>query len=131
MEFKITYEIKGEHRKKLVEYISDHLNTISKHLIVPTCAYEIRELTVDCGGAIIINNTITPSEVEAMVNELEAAGFIPTNYGENAFDGIEISMPREMFTDKVLESFHRIVLAKGNVIAKAIGSMDLRIIKTM
>lgn len=129
MEFKITYEIKGQRRKELVEAISDHLNTVPKYLSVPTCAYEIGCLTVDREGAIIINNTMTPAEVDTMVSELETKGFIPTNYGENAFDGIEVSMPREMFTDKALENLHKIVLAKGELIAKAIGSMDLRIIE--
>ena len=44
MEFKITYEIKGQRRKELVQAISDYLNTIPKYLSVPTCAYEIGEL---------------------------------------------------------------------------------------
>lgn len=47
MEFKITYEIKGQLRKELVQAISDYLKTIPKYLSVPTCAYEIGELTVD------------------------------------------------------------------------------------
>ena len=41
MEFKITYEIKGQRRKELVQAISDYLSTIPKYLSVPTCAYEI------------------------------------------------------------------------------------------
>lgn len=129
MKFKITYEIKGQRRKELVQAISDYLNTIPKYLSVPTCAYEIGELTVDREGAVIIKDTMTPAEVDTMVRDLEAQGFLPTNYGENAFDGIEISMPREMFTDKAIENLHKIVLAKGELIAKAIGSMDLRIIE--
>jgi L-ascorbate metabolism protein UlaG (beta-lactamase superfamily) len=104
MEFKITYEIKGQRRKELVQAISDYLNTIPKYLSVPTCAYEIGELTVDREGAVIINDTMTPAEVDTMVTELEAQGFLPTNYGENAFDGIEVSMPREMFADKAIEN---------------------------
>ena len=72
---------------------------------------------------------MTPAEVDTMVTELETQGFLPTNYGENAFDGIEVAMPREMFTDKALENLHKIVHAKGELIAKAIGSMDLRIIE--
>ena len=54
---------------------------------------------------------------------------MPTNYGENAFDGIEVAMPREMFTDKSLENLHKIVNAKGELISKAIGTLDLRIIE--
>ena len=119
MEFKITYEIKGQRRKELVQAISDYLNTIPKYLSVPTCAYEIGELTVDREGAVITKDTMTPAEVDNMVRDLEAQGFLPTNYGENAFDGIEVSMPREMFPDKAIENLHKIVLAKGELIAKA------------
>ncbi len=93
MEFKITYEIKGQRRKELVQAISDYLNTIPKYLSVPTCAYEIGELTIDREGAVIIKDTMTPAEVDTMVRDLEAQGFLPTNYGENAFDGIKVSMP--------------------------------------
>lgn len=129
MEFKITYEIKGQRRKELVQAISDYLNTIPKYLSVPSCAYEIGSLLVDREGAVIINDTMTPAEVDKMVMELEAKGFLPTNYGENAFDGLEVAMPREMFTDKALENLRKIVLAKGELIARAIGLMDLRIIE--
>lgn len=47
---------------------------------------------------------MTPAEVDKMVIELEEKGFLDTNYGENAFDGLEIAMPMEMFTDKALEN---------------------------
>lgn len=129
MEFKITYEVKGQRRKELVQAICEFLNTIPKYKGVPTCAYEIGGLVVDREGAVILNDSMTPAEVDKMVTELEAQGFQPTNYGENAFDGIEVAMPREMFTDKAIENLHKIVNAKGELISKAIGTMDLRIIE--
>lgn len=129
MEFKITYEVKGQRRKELVQAISEFLNTIPKYKGVPSCAYEIGELLVDREGAVILNDSMTPAEVDQMVTELEAQGFQPTNYGENAFDGIEVAMPRDMFTDKAIENLHKIINAKGELISKAIGTMDLRIIE--
>lgn len=129
MEFKITYEVKGQRRKELVQAISEFLNTIPKYLGVPTCAYEIGDLVVDREGAVILNNSMTPAEVDKMVTVLEEQGFMPTNYGENAFDGIEVAMPRDMFTEKAIENLHKIVNAKGELISKAIGTMDLRIIE--
>ncbi|WP_075981578.1 hypothetical protein [Bacillus massilinigeriensis] len=129
MEFKITYEVKGQRRKELVQAISEFLNTIPKYKGVPTCAYEIGDLVVDREGAVILNDSMTPAEVDHMVTVLEEQGFQPTNYGENAFDGIEVAMPREMFTDKAIENLHKIVNAKGELISKAIGTMDLRIIE--
>lgn len=129
MEFKITYEVKGQRRKELVQAISESLNTIPKYKGVPTCAYEIGGLVVDREGAVILNDSMTPAEVDKMVTELEAQGFQSTNYGENAFDGIEVAMPRDMFTDKAIKNLHKIVNAKGELISKAIGTVDLRIIE--
>ncbi len=71
MEFKITYEVKGQRRKELVQSISEFLNTIPKYLGVPTCAYEIGDLVVDREGAVILNDSMTPAEVDRMVTVLE------------------------------------------------------------
>jgi hypothetical protein len=38
-------------------------------------------------------------------------------------------MPRDMFTDKALDNLRKIVNAKGELIGKAIGNVDLRIIE--
>ncbi|NMA68001.1 MAG: virulence protein [Desulfitobacterium sp.] len=129
MESKITYELKGKRRKELVKAIGELLGKKAIYGGVPTFAYEIGEIVVDREGSVIINDSMTPVEVDSMVRDLETKGFLPINYEENAFDGIEVSMPREMLTDKALENLHKIVNAKGELIAKAIGSMDLRIIE--
>lgn len=103
MEFKITYEIKGRQRRELAQAISEVLNTVPKYKSVPTYAYEIEKLVLDGEGSIIINDSMTPTEIDHMVTILEEKGFIPTNYGEKAFDGVEVSMSREQFTDKELD----------------------------
>lgn len=130
MERKLTYEIKGAPRRELAQVISEVLNTIAVYKSVPTCAYEIGELTLDREGSIILPDSMTPSEIDDLVISLKEIGFIPTNYGEDAFDGLEVAMPRDMFTDKALENLRKIVNAKGELIGKAIGTMDLRIIET-
>ncbi len=38
-------------------------------------------------------------------------------------------MPRDMFTDKALDNLRKIVNAKGELIGKAIGNVDLKIIE--
>ncbi len=129
MEMKITYEVKGTPRKELVQAISEIMNTIAIYKSVPTCAYEIGELVVDKEGSLLINESMTPAEIHSLVAKLEEKGFIPTNYGENAFDGFEVAMPREMFSDRALENLHKIVIAKGELIGKAISTFDLRIIE--
>lgn len=129
MERKITYEIKGQQRRELVQAISEVLNTVAKYRSVPTCAYEIGDLVLDREGSLILSDIMAPAEIDRLVKALEEKGFMATNYGENAFDGVEVSMPREMFTDKALENLRKIVEAKGELIGKAIGTLDLRIIE--
>lgn len=129
MERKITYELKGQQRRELVQAISEVLNTVAKYRSVPTCAYEIGDLVLDREGSIILSDSMAPAEIDRLVKALEGKGFRATNYGDNAFDGVEVSMPREMFTDKALENLRKIVEAKGELMGKAIGTLDLRIIE--
>ena len=129
MEHKITYEMKGVPRKELAKAIGEAVNATSVYKGVPSCAYEIGDLILDRGGSIILGDTMTPVEVDSLVRKLEEKGFISTNYRENAFDGYEVAMPRDMFTDKALDNLRKIVNAKGELIGKAIGNVDLRIIE--
>ena len=129
MEHKITYEMKGVPRKKLAQAISEVLNITPVYKGVPTCAYEIGDLVIDREGSIVLNESMSTAEIDNLVTKLKEKGFISTNYGENAFDGFEVAMPRDMFTDKALDNLRKIVNAKGELIGKAIGTQDLRIIK--
>lgn len=129
MEHKITCEMKGVSRKELAQAIGEVLNIDSVYKGVPSCAYEIGDLILDREGSIILPNTMTPKEISDLVTSLKERGFIPTNYGENSFDGYEVAMPRNMFTDKALENLRKIVNSKGELIGKAIGTQDLRIIE--
>ena len=43
----------------------------------------------------------------------------------NKVDLLEIQMPREMFTEKGIENLRRLILAKGDLIKKAIGIDEL------
>lgn len=65
-----------------------------------------------------------------LILKLKEKGFIPTNYKEDDFDGFEVSMPRDMFTDKALDNLRKIVNAKEELIRKAIGTVDLSINET-
>ena len=72
---------------------------------------------------------MSAAEIAYLVNKLKDKGFKPINYKEDYFDGFEVSMPRDMFTDKALENLRKIVNAKGELISKAIGTVDLSIIE--
>lgn len=130
VERKITYEIKGASRRELSQAISQVLNTKAVYKGVLSCAYEIGGLLLDREGSIILPHTMPSKEISDLVTSLKKRGFTTTDYGEDAFDGYEVAMPRDMFTDKALENLRKIVNAKGELIGKAIGTQDLRIIES-
>lgn len=130
MELKITYEIKGKERRGLAQAISETLNIASIYKGVPTFEYEIGDLVLDREGSIILNESMAQAEIEDLVSKLKEKGFIPINYKEDTFEGFEVSMPRDMFTDKALDNLRKIVNAKGELISKAIGTVDSTIIET-
>lgn len=130
MELKITYEIKGKERRKLAQAISEILNIASTYKGVPTFEYEIGDLIVDREGSIILNESMAQAEIEDLVSRLQEKGFKPINYKEDTFEGFEVAMPRDMFTDKALENLRKIVNAKGELISKALEVVGLSIIET-
>lgn len=126
MESRIKYEVKGKDRKALVQAISDYLNAKPIYQGVPTFAYSIGPLSVDSEGTVIIDGTLAPEEVDRMLVALKAKGFIVTNHKEGEI--LEISMPRELFTERAIENLEKMLNAKGQLMAKAIGTEDLSLI---
>lgn len=66
MERKITYEIKGQQRRELMQAISKVLNTVAKYRSVPTCVYEIGDLVLDREGSIILSDSMAPAEIDRL-----------------------------------------------------------------
>jgi hypothetical protein len=130
MENKITFEMWGVPRKKLAQAISEVLNTTPVYKGVPTCAYQIGDLIIDREGSIVLNESMDAAQIDNLVTKLKEKGFVALNYEEDDFDGFEVSMPRDMFTDKALDNLRKIVNAKEELISKAIGTVDLSIIET-
>ena len=73
---------------------------------------------------------MAPAERDNLVMKLREKGFIPTNYQEDVAGVFEVAMPRDMFTDKALENLRKLVKAKGELISKALETVDLSIIET-
>jgi hypothetical protein len=119
MEHKITFEMWGLPRKKLAQAISEVLNITPVYKGVPSCAYEIGDLILDREGSIVLNQSMGAAEIDNLVTKLKEKGFVPTNYKEDTFNGFEVAMPRDIFTDKALNNLRKIVKAKGELISKA------------
>ena len=81
-------------------------------------------------GAIVLSGSMAPAERDNLVTKLQEKGFVPTNYKEDAAGVFEVAMPRDMFTDQALEKLGKLVNAKGELISKALETVDLSIIET-
>ncbi|WP_313127282.1 virulence protein [Proteiniclasticum ruminis] len=141
----LNYNVKGDRRKQLVKGLEAILGVKSEYMGVPTFAYRIGKFMVDSAGTVTNEGTSTQVFQNVAV-ALSLRGFEPEGgldqagigvEGEeatitdspatstNKVDLLEIQMPREMFTERGLENLRRLILAKGDLIKKAIGTDEL------
>lgn len=143
----LNYNVKGDRRNQLVKALEEILGDKSEYMGVPTFAYRIGRVMVDRAGTVTNEGT----SIEVFKNAamaLSLRGFQPEGgleeagirvEGEkatiadvaanstNKVDLLEIQMPREMFTEKGIKNLKRLILAKGDLIKKAIGTDKLPI----
>ena len=71
----INYNVTGNQRKRLADYISGFMGTEKKYLGAPTFAYQIGYLTVSKDGAVSFEDRGYNSDIDALMAELEGQGF--------------------------------------------------------
>ena len=134
---KISYNITGERRKELVKAIAAILQVEPVYKKMPTCAYEIDDVTVDKEGTLICEDD---AKAERIAHSLIADGFTATEAPEpaaedaisaetdlDAPESLTISMPKDGFTDESLANLQHLVGGKAVLIKKALGAEDLTI----
>ena len=121
--------LNGTTRKALVAAIAEITGDQPIYRKVPTCNYDIGEITVTKDGSIVC------PDGSDILTALAAAGFFPeeseTDPVAEAEEpiGLTVSMPEEGFTEASLENLRKLVDAKANLITKALGTdrLDIRI----
>ena len=133
---KINYNVTGEQRKELVKAIGAILQVKPVYMKMPTCAYEIGDITVDKEGTLICEDD---AKAERIAHNLIADGFTATKVAESASeeaapteevdvpDSLTISMPKEGFTDEAIANLKHLVESKATLIKKALSAEDLPI----
>jgi hypothetical protein len=139
---KISYNVTGEQRKELVKAIGAILQVKPVYMKMPTCAYEIGDITVDKEGALLCEDD---AKVERIAHNLIADGFtaaenpeptaeeaVPTEEAAPAEDAdapesLTISMPKDGFTDEAIANLKHLVESKATLIKKALGAEGLPI----
>ena len=71
----IHYNVKGEERKRLADYIAGFLGCEVKYLGVPSFAYQAGYIEVNRDGTITFDDRADSEEIETLLEELEAEGF--------------------------------------------------------
>jgi hypothetical protein len=143
----LNYNVKGERRKQLVKALEEILEVKSEYMGVPTFAYRIGRVMVDRAGTVTSEGTSTKvfknvaialslrgfgpegglEEADIRVEGKEATITDSVATSTNKVDLLEIQMPREMFTERGIENLKKLILAKGDLIKKAIGTDELHL----
>ena len=122
---KANYNVTGNDRKALVAAIEKLTGDKAVYMRMPTCAYEIGDITVDKEGSVTCEDA---DKLERIIHSLIADGFTPEDTEEVESDdeatGLTVSLP----LDKVaVGNLTKLLDAKGNLIRKALGITDLHI----
>ena len=131
----LKYNLTGADRKRLVKAISEITEVPAKYLGAPSFAYQVDYFTIDRNGSVSFDNRADSEEVENLIEQLTALGFIAESKEaeETAavelepaeVDGICISMPASLFSETALQNLKSITAAKGSLIRKALGVDEL------
>lgn len=70
----LNYNVQGEERRKLVQIVSEIINTAAVYKKVPTCAYEIGTFTVSKDGVLSWTEDTDVETVKTVVAGLEIMG---------------------------------------------------------
>ena len=123
---KINYNVTGEQRKELVKAIGAILQIKPVYMKMPTCAYEIGDITVGKEGTLVCEDS---AKAERVAHNLIVDGFIAAGNPEpaaekaapdedaDARESLTISMPKNGFTDETitnLEQFLKISSVSGS-----------------
>ena len=118
--------LNGTTRKALVAAIAEITGERPIYRKMPTCNYDIGDITVTKDGSIIYPDD---SDILAVLAEVgfTAKSDDAAEHTENI--GLTVSLPEEGFTEASLENLRKLVDAKANLITKALGTdrLDIRV----
>ena len=123
----IYYNVTGNERKRLADYIAGFLGCEKKYLGVPSCAYQAGYIMIQKDGAIEFDDRADSEEIENLIERLSEEGFTAESAEPDDETNVCISMPRSLFTDSTLENLHHLLKAKGTLIKKSLGVSKLPI----
>lgn len=135
---KISYNLTGADRKKLVTAIATELSATAKYLGAPSFAYQIGEWQLNKNGTLTGKDNLSLiSDVQERydlvpVDEeydvpMAMITLVPEEKSEPEEFALTIEVPKNDFTDTALENLKRLIVSKSSLIKKAIGIDNLDI----
>ena len=119
---RITYDITGEARKKLVKAIAEATGFEAKYMRAPSMAYQIGPYTVTKDGTVEVDEN--EPTLDAAINAGVLAGFIGCVEAPETVERGAINIPRTDLTDPQIENLKKIVAGKEDLIKKAFDVED-------
>ena len=116
--------LNGTTRKALVAAIAEITGEKAIYRAMPTCNYDIGDITVTKDGCIIF-----PDDSD-ILTALAEAGFTPESNDaaeQNETTGLTVSLPKDGFNDSVIDNLRKLVDAKATLTRKALGADRLDI----
>ena len=116
--------LNGTTRKALVAAIAEITGEKAIYRAMPTCNYDIGDITVTKDGSVIC-----PDESD-IITALAEAGFTVESDDaaeQNEATDLTVSLPRDGFTDSAIDNLRKLVNAKATLMRKALGADRLDI----
>ena len=130
---KANYNVTGKERKALVAAIAELTGDKAIYKFMPTCAFEIGDITVDKEGGVTCEDA---DKLERLIHNLIADGFTPAENIESTDEeataeepeadegtGLTVSLPLEK---AAVGNLTNLLDAKGSLIKHALHIEDLR-----
>lgn len=146
----LNFNVQGEERRKLVQIVSEIINTAAVYKKVPTCSYEIGTFMVSKTGVLSWTEDTDVETVKTVVAGLQMMGLMakeekqtikkvmeqkpqpqpdapkqPQERPKEEPDKLTVEIPRKLMNDTVLANLDRIIEGKSTLIMKAIGADSL------
>lgn len=120
-----TFRIEKDQRKQLAHKLAELTGASCKYLGVPSCAYQIGEITVALDGTIDFGDAISGEELENLLARLAKAGFLMEETPIGQENLLIVEMPADLFDDRIFENLDRILENKGTLIKNALQTPHL------
>jgi len=125
MQMDIRFELKPKQRPKLAEEIATALHTVPCYQKAPSLAYKIGDCTLEKDGTLRIPDSVDRETVSSLLEHLKEKGFMVE--AEQTEDRLTVSIPKELFTQGVLENLAKLVENKGGLMARAFQVDEIRL----